>query len=167
MSNSPPKNPATANRISGILRRLMALIYDGFLLLGICFGYGVIVLLLRKAIGDDTLTAPGKIEGGFILAGLWGCFSLFYIWCWRKSGQTLGMKSWRIKLTSNCGATPSLQQCWRRCLVAPPLILFGGIGYWWCLFDREGSSLQDRLTGTQVLVLAKQKVRRNDTPLID
>ncbi len=145
---------------SGITRRLLALIYDGFLLLGVCFGYGVVVLLLRKAFGQDTLMAPSGIAGLLILVGLWGCCSLFYIWCWRKSGQTLGMKSWRIQLRARQGGPPSLRQCYQRCLIAPPLVLLGGIGYLWCLFSRNGDSLQDRLTGTRVLLLPKQNRRR-------
>lgn len=142
-------------QISGVTRRLMALVYDAFLLLGISFGYGVVVLLLRKAMGEDTLTAPSDVEGTVILIGLWACYSVFYIWCWRKSGQTLGMKSWRIQLTTVDGGPPSLKQCWLRCIVAPPLLLLGGIGYWWCLF--AGDSLADKLTETRVLLLPKSQ----------
>ena len=134
----------------------MALLYDSLLLLGISFAYGVIVLLVRKALGDDTLTAPAGVERLFILLGLCGCYCLFYIWCWRKSGQTLGMKSWRIQLRSNSNSTPSLKQCWSRCIIAPLLLLLGGIGYFWCLFNKRGDSLQDKLTNTYVQVLPKQ-----------
>ena len=36
----------------------MAMLYDSFLLLGISFAYGVVLLLLRRVFGDDTMQAP-------------------------------------------------------------------------------------------------------------
>lgn len=132
----------------------MALIYDGFLLLGVTFGYGVFVWVLRRLSGTDMLSAPSDISQIVTLLGLYGCCSLFYVWSWRKSGQTLGMKSWRIQLRNRDGSVPSLQTCLLRCLVAPPLNL-GIFGLLWCLLDRQGDSLPDRLTGTRSLLVPK------------
>ena len=142
---------------AGPLRRIMSLVYDVLLLLGISFGYGVIVLLLRLMVGADTMSSPTGLEQALILVGACFCYGLFFSWCWLRRGQTLGMKSWRMQLVQADDSPITVKTCIYRCLVSPLLIAAGGIGFWWCWFDRDGDSLQDRLTGTRILLLEKEK----------
>ena len=143
--------------VAGILRRFMALIYDLLLLLGISFAYGAIVLLVRKLFGADTMEPAKGFAGFVILTGLCLSYGAFFSWCWLRSGQTLGMQSWRIQL-ENVDANPiTWQTCVRRCLIAPLAIASGGIGFLWCLVNREGDALQDKLTHTRVYLLPKEK----------
>lgn len=142
--------------VAGILRRVFALVYDLLLLLGISFAYAAIVMLLRKSFGADTMEAPENIIARFIiLSGWFLCCAGFFSWCWLRSGQTLGMKSWRIQLQTIDGSNITWQVCARRCLIAPWLIGTGGIGFLWCLINKNGDSLQDQLTGTRVYLLPK------------
>jgi len=143
---------------ANLIRRLMAMIYDAFLLMGISFAYGVIVLLLRLLFGDDTMKAPHNLVQLIIVIGLWFCYALFYVWCWRRTGQTLGMKSWRIQLQGCNQPIPSWQECWLRALLAPLSLIILGIGYLWCLIDKDGQCLHDKFSNTQVVLLPK-KVR--------
>lgn len=143
-----------------LLKRLMAMVYDGFLLLGITFAYGVVVFLLRKLFGDDTLQAPHGAVQVVILIGLALCWAFFYIWCWRRSGQTLGMKSWRLQLRAENGGTPSWQQCWLRCLLAPLSLGALGIGYFWCLLDKNGDCLHDKWSHTRTVLLPKPEKKK-------
>ena len=138
----------------------MAMIYDGFLLLGITFAYGVVVFLLRKLFGDDTLQAPHGAIQVLILAGLLFCWAFFYVWCWRRSGQTLGMKSWRLQLQAKNGGMVTWQNCWLRCLLAPLSLAALGAGYLWCLFDQQGDCLHDKWSDTQTVLLPKPPKKR-------
>ena len=141
------------------------MLYDAFLLLGISFAYGVIVLLIRKLVGDDTMQAPSNLLQVMIVIGLWFCYALFYVWCWRKTGQTLGMKSWRLQLQSQGlnsqdqnqdQQLPGWKECWLRCLLAPLSMAIFGIGYLWCLVDKQGNCLHDIYSNTKVVLLPKK-----------
>lgn len=148
------KSPSTLPPAT-LIRRLMAMIYDGFLLFGITFAYGVVVFLLRKLFGDDTLQAPHDAVQVLILAGLLFCMAFYYVWCWRRSGQTLGMKSWRLQLKSMNGGTPDWWSCWLRCGLATLSLAALGAGYLWCLIDRNGDCLHDKWSHTRTLLLPK------------
>ena len=62
---------------ANLFRRLMAMLYDAFLLLGISFAYGVVVLLLRLLAGEDTMQAPSSFLQIIIVIGLWFFYALF------------------------------------------------------------------------------------------
>ena len=155
---------------ANLFRRIMAMLYDAFLLLGISFAYGVIVLLIRKLVGDDTMQAPSNLLQVMIVIGLWFCYALFYVWCWRKTGQTLGMKSWRLQLQSQGlnsqdqnqdQQLPGWKECWLRCLLAPLSMAIFGIGYLWCLVDKQGDCLHDIYSNTKVVLLPKKSKAKN------
>jgi uncharacterized RDD family membrane protein YckC len=150
---------------ANLFRRIMAMLYDAFLLLGISFAYGVIVLLIRKLVGDDTMQAPSNALQVIIVIGLWFCYALFYVWCWRKTGQTLGMKSWRLQVRSqdqnHHQQLPDWKECWLRCLLAPLSMAILGIGYLWCLVDKQGDCLHDIYSNTKVVLLPKKSKAKN------
>ena len=64
MTNSPDANPLPT---AGLIRRLLALVYDSLLLLGVTFAYGVLIWIIRRIAGDDTLQPMG---GSAALLGL-------------------------------------------------------------------------------------------------
>lgn len=139
----------------------MAMLYDAFLLLGISFAYGVVVLLLRLLAGEDTMQAPSSFLQIIIVIGLWFCYALFYVWCWRRTGQTLGMKSWRLQLQEEgqqgkSQQFPDVKTCWLRCVLAPLSMAIFGIGYLWCMIDKQGRCLHDIYSNTQVVLLPKK-----------
>ena len=160
------------------IRRIAALVYDIFLLAAISIAYAttffVIQIFTDGSAATQILTAGQettrlKYEGPLrylFLFGWWLCLALFYSWCWRRTGQTLGMKTWHIcleKLDKSVPGTspfPSWRQCWIRSLVAPPVLLCGGLSYLYCLFNREGHCLHDIWSQTRVVVLPKAKTRK-------
>lgn len=146
--------------VAGVPRRLAALVYDTLLLLAIGFAYTAGILLIQVQQFGAREGQPLGWLGG---AGLWFCLSLYYVWCWRRSGQTLGMKTWRLRLQRVDGGPPSWMQCWLRCIIAPVVILAFGVGYWWALFSPSGNCLQDSGTRTRVVVLPKSPGRRDAT----
>jgi len=160
------------------IRRIAALVYDLFLLAAISIAYATIFFVIQvftdgsaatQILTEGQETTRLEYEGPLrylFLVGWWLCLALFYSWCWRRSGQTLGMKTWHICLEqldkSAPGTSPyaSWRQCWIRCLVAPPALLCGGLSYFYCLFNSEGHCLHDIWSQTRVVVLPKEKTRK-------
>lgn len=157
-------SPTTAADFSalpaaGLLRRLAALVYDSLLLLAISFAYTAIILLAQVHVFG---AQQGQPLGGLALAGLWLCLSFFYSSCWHRSGQTLGMKTWRLRLQRPDGSNPGWVQCGVRCLLAPAALLAFGVGYLWCLVSPSSDCLHDIGSRTRVVVLPKA-LRRSES----
>jgi len=133
----------------------MAMVYDGLLLLGITFAYGVVIWSLRLVSGADLTAPPGNFAQILTLLGLWLVLASYFVFCWIKRGQTLGMKTWRLKLEARGGGLPGAAQCWLRCLLAPVSAAPAGLGYLWCQFDRRRGCWHDYWSDTKVLVLPK------------
>jgi len=76
--------------------------------------------------------------------------SFFFVYFWAKSGQTLGMKAWRLRLQNQNGTRISKLTGIKRLI---PTLL--GLGNLTVIFDRKNKlSLQDRMTNTEVVVLS-------------
>ena len=122
------------------------MLYESMLLIAIA---AAAILLFLLLFGDAT-HAPKRY---FLQIYLWSVFGVYFIWCWRKSGQTLAMQTWRIKLVSRTGQPLSTAQACKRYVLAS---LFFGAGFLWAFFDREGLFLHDRLTGGKLIVVDKK-----------
>ncbi len=76
--------------------------------------------------------------------------SFFFVWFWSRSGQTLGMRAWRLKVQNQDGTRLSKTTAIKRLFPT-----FLGLGNLTVLFDRKHKlSLQDRLTDTEVVLLS-------------
>lgn len=81
--------------------------------------------------------------------------SYFFIFFWAKSGQTLGMKAWKLRLQNHDGSLIDKKTGLLRLL---PTLL--GLGNLWLLIDWKSKlSLQDKLTNTEVVVLSLEANR--------
>ena len=149
MTEQPPK------RIS-FIRLLLVLIYDAFTLVGLLFLMGAIMLAARM--GET-------VESGDIGFKLYLLFSiyLYLAWCWSRGGQTLGLKSWKAKVVTMDGYSLSWQTSLKRFLAAALSWLPLGLGYIWVIFDKEGRSWHDRLSGTQIIMIPKEKKEQSDS----
>lgn len=154
--NPSPETIPTA----GLLRRFAGISYDFLLLLAVSIAYGALATLINVALRGE------PPQGERVQWGHWGivvftgwmiCLGYFFCYFWRKSGQTLGMRAWRMKLTTFDLATPTKKQCLIRCIVAPLSLACCGFGYFWRWFDSEKLTLHDRLSKTQVIVVPKEK----------
>jgi uncharacterized RDD family membrane protein YckC len=126
-----------------LLRRLASLLYDAVLLLALLLAATFVFLLL---FGDAT-AYPQRF---FLQLYSWLVAAAYFVWCWLHGGQTLAMRTWRIRLTSRSGGPISRAQAIQRYLWASAGLLFFGAGFLWALFDRQGLFLHDRLAGTQL-----------------
>ncbi|HEY3299533.1 MAG TPA: RDD family protein [Methylophilaceae bacterium] len=122
------------------------MLYESILLLAVL---SLATLLFIWLFGDAT-HAPKRY---LLQAFLWAVMGAYFVWCWVKSGQTLAMQTWRIRVVNYIGQPISMHQACKRYLLAT---LFFGPTFLWALFDREGLFLHDRLTGTRLILLPKQ-----------
>lgn len=162
MSQSPTPLP-----VAGVGRRIAALVYDAFLL----FGLLVVPLLIATAamhhepqplanesvVHDIAPIAPYPLLLAYEVCVVIG----FYLYFWRKNGQTLGMQAWRLRLDSCDGGRPTWKQCVLRLATGAPALLLAGLGYWWIWLDPQRRSWHDRASRTRVVVLPKQGKIRN------
>ncbi len=89
------------------------------------------------------------VNQGFVL----GLIGLYLVWFWRHGGQTLAMKTWRVRLVTRTGAPIGLGQAWLRYALAVLGLAGLGIGFLWALWDRDRQFLHDRLAGTRLVYL--------------
>lgn len=142
---------------AGLVKRLLAMVYDTLLLLGIAFAYGVVIWCIRKLAGDDVMEPLQGIPAILELFFLWLVLTGYYVLCWTKRGQTLGMKSWRLRLETLDGDYVSTRTAWTRSILAVIALLPLGLGYLWCLWDKRHGCWHDRWTDTRVVVVPKEK----------
>ncbi len=77
------------DEISGLGQRLGALLYESVLLFGVLFFVAAIVHTLR----------PGwDAQPWALRAILFVTLGAYFCYCWHKSGQTLAMKTWHLRL---------------------------------------------------------------------
>jgi uncharacterized RDD family membrane protein YckC len=124
--------------------RLAAMIYESLLVTAVVFVASFIVLPL---VGD--LHAPWQrhLYQAWLVAVMFGYFAAF----WLRSGQTLAMKTWRIRLVDRDGGRIGLRQAALRFALALVGILAGGAGLWWALADRDRQFFHDRIAGTRLV----------------
>lgn len=143
---------------AGLFRRIAALLYDGFLVLAIWFIMGFIVQLMVGT--ESNQLVDGQVQTSQLLDNILfilmlGSSSIFYIWFWKRSGQTLGMIAWKIKALSNGGGLMTTRQGIIRFCCAWPAFFIAGLGYFWLFIDSKGDAVHDKLSNTKVVTLPK------------
>jgi uncharacterized RDD family membrane protein YckC len=81
---------------------------------------------------------------------------LFYIWFWSHGGQTLGMKTWMLRLVSENGQAISKKQAATRALVAVLSWCVFGLGFLWCFIDSRKRTWHDILSSSYLVQLEKK-----------
>ena len=133
-------NPAD---VPSLGRRLLCALYDGLLLSAVLFVAAFPFVALTSTL--DPSLARSLLQAYLLLvAGTY--FTLF----WRK-GQTLAMKTWKLRLVTGTGGRPSWGQVWLRYFFACANIAALGLGWWSALFRSDRQYLQDHLAGTRLV----------------
>lgn len=128
----------------GLARRLLCLIYDALLLAALMlFAGGVASALTHLATPDYTRPITRTVVA--ILC------PVYFAWQWRNGGQTLPMKTWRIRLESADGGRITAQQALLRSILATAGYLALCVSVFWVAIDRDGQFLHDRLSGTRLV----------------
>lgn len=134
--------------IAGLRRRLASMLYESMLLLGVL---ALAFMLPYLALGIGLDMAP---PGWFAWLHIFVVLGAYFVWYWRRNGQTLAMQTWRLKLVdADDGRNLSLGRCWLRYALAWPSVLLCGAGLLWALVDRDRQFLHDRIAGSRIVLL--------------
>lgn len=147
------KTPEITVKPAGVMLRFTAMIYDLLLLMALWFIIAAIFMTLRTALGGDPQAPGGPILTSLLfIASFW-----FYSFFWRRGGQTLGMRAWRLRLINTTGKPLSLTQCLLRFMCAIPSLALFGLGYFWLWFDKDKQTWHDKFSETKVVQEPKTK----------
>jgi uncharacterized RDD family membrane protein YckC len=145
-------------RYAGLFRRLFAIFYDCFLLLAILFVVSAIATALNhgKAIEQDNILYP------FFVLAIFSLSYLYFAWFWIHGGQSLGMKTWHIKLQSNDAEYQGDKQInWKIAAIRffGAIVSWGvfGLGFLWSLIDKKNRSWHDMISKTVLIDLRTKK----------
>ena len=155
------KFSTNAHPVAGLPRRLAAMVYDSLLLLALLL---IATACFLPLTGGTAITWPGFpllwVLHKLIIAGV---VVSFYGVAWTRTGATLGMASWRLRVERLDGS----RLTWRDTVVRIGAAILSwiplGLGWVWCVVDREGRSWHDILSRTRVVVLPKGRRRPGST----
>ncbi|MES2036626.1 MAG: RDD family protein [Pseudomonadota bacterium] len=149
-----------------IRRRLICMVYEAMLLFGIVFVSGFIFDVITQS-RHALMLRHARQLWLFVVIGI------YFAFCWSRSGQTLAMQTWRIKVVDlDGGKLPVIKAIVRYCLAwmwfLPAMALDYQLGLkeWqmagvviagmlaWAYtarFDKQGQFLHDRLAKTRLI----------------
>ena len=126
---------------ASLIKQLAAMIYDSLLIFAILFVATAVLLIFNQ--GEAIESNPSF---NFLLVFI---LFTFYAWFWQKSGQTLGMRVWKIRIVSDLGGNPGWGTSFLRLGFAVLSMLCFGLGYLWRLF--RPYTWHDRLSQTRII----------------
>jgi len=137
---------------AGFGRRLAALVYDAFLLAALLMVFTGGALFFTHGVAVLPATAGNWVY--VYRAGLVLVIAGYYALNWRRSGQTLGMRAWRLRTVGDSGrpltwSAVILRLCFGFIAWAP-----AALGVLWLYLDPEHLALQDRFSRTRVIHLS-------------
>ena len=141
---TPPTGHATAPRAL-VGHRLLALLYDLFPVAGLWF----VVASAFVAVHGDAVT--GGALGLLEFVALWSVTGAYAVASWRRGGQTLGMRPWRLRVVGTDGAPATLRALVVRYAVGNLSLLAAGLGFWWAWLDPARLAWHDRASGTRLV----------------
>lgn len=159
------------------MRRLLSMVYESLLVTAV----SLVALLLSVPftyVFPTTSLVP-QVISGLILCLAWG---IYFGLSWAKSGQTLPMKVWRIRLVDHRDqllskphiiirlawmlifmvGIPAIAYMTARNKDLPSLTSFYLATFWWILtwgyafFNRDKQFLHDKLAGTRQILIDKK-----------
>ncbi|MGH8108765.1 MAG: RDD family protein [Arenimonas sp.] len=127
--------------------RLLAITYDALPLIAIFFFTSIVLLVLH----GGNAAKPGTAWSYLNTLVYWSIVGCYAVASWRRGGQTMGMRPWRLLVVNRDGQNASVKAlCLRYAIVS----LSGGLALLWCLFDSHKRGLHDLAAGT--LIVRKQ-----------
>jgi uncharacterized RDD family membrane protein YckC len=155
------RNPRVLHvQAAGFPRRLMAALVDAVIVLGVASGVTAAAALVlgvplprARELGPDLLLA-GILDRNPMAVGAAGLFlgigALYHIYFGGITGQTVGKRLMRLRVIGSRGTAPGALGGIVRFLTL--ILMPAGLGWLWCLFDRERRALHDHLAGTYVIL---------------
>jgi uncharacterized RDD family membrane protein YckC len=131
---------------AGLMRRLLALLYDSILIIGIYMSYVILVTYLNGS------ALESQIEILFLQFSFIIFIFLFYCYFWKfNNGQTLGMQVWKIKLVSSGNEEININKMVLRCALSMIFSLVFLSNFIFIIFNKERKTLGDYFSKTKLL----------------
>jgi len=130
---------------AGLGRRFLSLIYEGLLVFAVLFFFS----MAFQAVARDPIFGWTKHLFQFYLFLV---IALYFIWSWLRGGQTLAMKTWKVKLQNTTGGAITPSQALFRYILACLSLMLGGSGFLWAFIDKDKQFLHDRLSATRIVM---------------
>jgi len=142
--------PVDEVKKSGLLRRLGAILYDTLLVLALLFLATIPFIAIR---GGEPVDSSDNIAYQITLAlVIFG----FFVGFWSRSGSTLGMLAWGLRIETENAQTPTVGQASLRFFAAILSWLPIGLGLLWQLWDKDKLTWHDRISGTHLIHYPKR-----------
>jgi uncharacterized RDD family membrane protein YckC len=132
------------------MRRLAAGCYDALVLGALWMTATLVIVAVRG--GEPVPVGEPAYQLLLLLIA-----ALFFIPSWLRGGQTLGMRAWRLRVERQSGGPLDARTGILRFLAGLLSLLAAGIGLLWLWVDRDELTWHDRLAGTRVVVLPRQR----------
>ena len=119
--SDPAVRPDARLVAAPLVRRMAAFLYEGVLLFGIVFATGLVFAVATHQTNGMRLRTA-------LLAVQFFVIGVYFIGLWVRSGQTLAMKTWHLRLLTDRGAPVTPRRALARYLASyvwflPPLAL--------------------------------------------
>jgi uncharacterized RDD family membrane protein YckC len=156
-----PKQQVLRVRAAGFPRRMAASLVDLLLVTTVALAVSAVAAMVlgiklpnAKEFGPDFVMA-GLLDRNPMVAGALGLHvalsALYQIYLGGILGQTLGKRLLHLRVISSRGQAPGPVVACLRFLTMAISLSPAGLGWLWCLFDRERRALHDHLSGTYVI----------------
>ncbi|MDI9238766.1 RDD family protein [Lysobacter sp. LF1] len=138
--------------------RLAALVYDLLPAIALWMLASVVftVAFTLSGHGSRENIAPFSALQWLLWLVCWLLTGAYALLSWRRGGQTLGMRPWRLKVVGADGGMPDWRALAIRYAVGSASLLLAGLGFWWAWIDRERLTWHDRASGTRMVRLPKR-----------
>jgi uncharacterized RDD family membrane protein YckC len=130
-----------------LFKRIMAFVYELLILIAI---WMLVTWLFVRVFGDAT-QSPKRFVLQMVL---WWVTGMYFVICWVKTGQTLAMQVWRMKVVNQEGQLLSLQQAITRYMLATVLMLAFGLDFIYMLLNKKRLFLHDHFLNTRFVVVS-------------
>lgn len=132
----------------GLIKHLAAMLYDGMLLFGVWFFASLLVM----ALVDEPANIANHLWYQIYLVIV--CY-LYFAYAWTRTGQTLGLKTWKLRVQQPDGKNITWTQSLIRFVGAIVSWSVFGLGFLWILFDKNNMAWHDYLSKTEIVKVEK------------
>jgi uncharacterized RDD family membrane protein YckC len=141
MNSNLTASPRPIALPAGLGWRLLALTYDCLPMIPLLMITSAVFLWLN---GGRTVERE-PLVAALEFVTIWALVGAYFVVSWRRGGQTVGMRPWRLKVLAGDGKPASARALWLRYAVACVTPVFGLL---WTLIDGERRGLYDIASGT-------------------
>jgi len=135
-----PIDPHDIFPSASLFKQLAAMVYDSLLILAILF----VAIGITVPINQGIAIKPSLVYLFLVVV-----IFIFYGWFWGRSGQTLGMRVWKIQIVTEFGGYPDWPVSFLRLAFAMFSFACFGMGYWWRIF--KPYTWHDRFSQTKII----------------